>query len=175
MSKSILDDNARRRPVAHVATVAAKKSTAKAFKKLLIVTLPAFFAQRDIKNQVKGTPSVRVMEQIKEKFDTVLVFISAKDLESHRDYFAGVDTCVIDATAVTESLERLTRKLMDDYGVEAAFPKNNRTVSWLNIGKYIYDKRVTVVGQNDHAVIGIDPDKEFSFQEMRRQRRRDGW
>jgi hypothetical protein len=59
--------------------------------------------------------------------------------------------------------------------VEVKLPRDARRLSWLNIGEFISDDRVRVVGGNDYEKAGVEPDKDLSFNDLAKIRSKKSW
>ncbi len=66
-------------------------------------------------------------------------------------------------------------KFLKDLRIEFTPIRNPRTVSYLNIDKFIKSPKLTKIEANDYDKLGIEPDKDPSFQDLAKKRLRDAW
>jgi hypothetical protein len=75
--------------------------------------------------------------------------------------------------AVGETTVRLKNMLLE-LGVKFRPIRNARAMSYLNIDKFARGG-LTVIRSDDYDKIGITPEKEVTFQDLVKKRRRSAW
>jgi hypothetical protein len=112
--------------------------------------------------------------------DTIFVVCVGQDWQEFWEILEkppeGMDVRLfrLDEDAAGETSARL-RAMLVGLGVRFKPIRNPRTVSYLNIHKFILDDTCCVVGRDEYEKLGIDPDKELTFQDMANKRARSAW
>lgn len=142
---------------------------------VLIVKGPLFFAKRESNGKATLEPSDETIDKVLQRFKTIIIFSATKDSRRVADYVKKrhPPTMVVemDNDAVMASVSRMVEALMS-VGLVVGRPHNLREISWLNIDKFINDKRAVVVGPDGHSILGIEVEQEPDMNEMMRRRQR---
>lgn len=148
---------------------------------LLIVKGSLFFAKRAADGKCMLEVSPTTIAEVAAQFPYVFTMITGASqavAQAARDAWPDKNNfqiLPIIAADVTGTINNMLNILRDDFGVSVRKPRDTRTLSWLNIEKYIIADDVTVVGPEDHAKIGLVADKEPDLNEMIRRRSENDW
>lgn len=88
---------------------------------------------------------------------------------------SGADPKIQHWNIVGSSPQKTTDNLIEaltEMSVRFSFPRNRSLVSWLNLKKYVRDKRIDFAGASDHAVLGFTAPKKKSFADSAQSRSR---
>lgn len=142
---------------------------------VLIVKGPLFFAKLDVNGIATMEPSDATIDAVLQRFKTIIIFSATVSSRPMADYVKKrhPPTMVVevDTNSIMLSLGRMVEAL-HTVGITVNRPSNVREISWLNIEKFVNDKRAVIVSASGHATIGLEPDKEPDMQEMMRRRQR---
>jgi hypothetical protein len=154
-------------------------------ERLLVILGPIFFAKRDKDNKAER-PYVRseiVWQQVEARWDRVVTLMGVDDQRLQQGYQQlvmgdrkiHIDAVTVDTTDIGASTQRVIDYLRGR-GIRMALPRNRRTVSWVNLQKFVSaGQSVTFVGEDDHVSIGVEPEKELTFKDLADKRARSGW
>lgn len=148
---------------------------------LLIVKGSLFFAKLDAEGKCMLEVSPTTVAEVAAKFPYVCVMTTAASetvAEGARGLWPDPDNFrllrILDHD-ITSTIDSMLTILSKDFGVSVRRPRDARTLSWLNIDKYIDDTSVTCVHPEEHAKIGLVADKEPDLNEMIRRRSDNDW
>jgi len=80
----------------------------------------------------------------------------------------------VDETNIRDTNLRL-KKALEGLGLQLFHIKNPRTVSYLNIHKFVVDSKLVRIEPDDYASLKISPEKEATFEDLARVRRKKAW
>jgi hypothetical protein len=80
----------------------------------------------------------------------------------------------LDAKQVGDTMLKL-KKLLQDLGLKFSPVREIRTVSHINISKFVQGDRLVTIASDDYKKFGFDPDKELTFQDKVERRKRAAW
>ena len=146
-------------------------------QKVTLITSPMFFLQRD-KNWMPrvGEFAETVLEGLLAKRPEGVVMVvlhTSTEWMRERMEAAGFRIFLVKEGEASETTIRLKQTLLD-LGIRFRPIRNTRTVSYLNIHKFARNNLVAV-GADDYATLGIEPEKEITFQDMVKKRARKAW
>lgn len=140
---------------------------------ILIVGGLLFFALRDAAGKPTYQLSQKTLDEVTTMFRQIFVFYTidhAKLIEALTDY-PNMRLFAIDKLRVKECMEAAVDEL-NKQGVHfRPFPPNRREVSWLNLNRWINDPKVSFVLSDEHAKLGLEPEKEETFKDAAGSRR----
>ena len=147
--------------------------------RVLFISNAAFFAQRGKKMETKKEFSEDVLTQLTEKFrgDTVIVAMDpAWDIFEKPLEDADFDLRIFKHSvgSVGETTQRLIA-LLKGLGIRLKRIRNIRTVAPQAIYRFVDDENFIYLEGSDYEKMGIDPDKELTFQDMAKKRERSSW
>lgn len=178
MSDGFLDDRPRRISVASQVTTSENR--------VFLIHSPNFFAQRGKKMEPLPEFSDKVFEDLvsQDKGDTYIVLLDTRKLtevetivkELKKRCSSNVDLRIFEMNMlqIGDTISRL-KNLLQGIGLRFTPIRNPRTVSPLNIYKFVQGDRMVVVKDDDYAKFGIEPDKELTFQDMVKRRKQSAW
>ena len=172
-TKTLAMDRAAHRGLRHVVSEAKPATT---INKILVITSLKFLQRRASDNSPLHEISTKVVEQMLAQYDQIIVFsLNEKESFSSIPSVPNLMVCIIDRDTVFESMRRVVLLLKQQFQVDVKMPKDPRRLSWLNIGEYISDERVRVVGADDYQKACIEPDKDLSFNDLTKIRAKKSW
>lgn len=148
---------------------------------LLVVKGALLFSKFDAKGMPLQELSRETVASVEAKFPYVVVMSSPSSLviaQAARAAFSkpeNMHIVTINDGDVHKSIADLLNALRHVFSVSVRSPRDARTLTWLNIEKFIDDAYVTVAGPSDYAKIGIDPEKEPDLNELIRRRSDNDW
>lgn len=172
----LVSDSAPRRKLSGV------KPTSNNKQSVYLILSPVFFSRRGKQMEPLDEFSEEVYSNLVDgdKGSTYIILHKQEDLPSvvlqnlvKKD---GLDMRFfeIDSAQVGDTISRL-KNLLQSLGLRLCPMRNPRTVSPLNIQKFVQGDRLTTVKDDDYAIFGIAPDKELTFQDMVKKRKQSSW
>jgi hypothetical protein len=144
---------------------------------VVLVTDAKFFARRDKDNIPIEEFSQRTWDGLFANCAEHRIVICIADEDSWiRDHVQPGDRWEffrIKYDSIGETTIRL-RVVLSDLGLQFRPIRNPRTVSFLNIQKFVVGD-FTLLGTDDHEKVGLAPDKDLSFQDLANLRRKSAW
>ncbi len=150
---------------------------------IFIIQSPYFFCRRGKNMEQTDEFSDKVIEELveRDKGSTYILLCVGKGaglVKSLKESaaFKKIDMRFfpVNTGAAGDTITRL-RHFLTNMGVSFKPIRNLRTVSTLNIHKFVKYHLVTFVEEDDYAALGISPDKELTFQDRVQQRKRVAW
>lgn len=142
---------------------------------VLIVKGPHFFSKRDADDKVLMEPSDATIDAVLQRFKSIILFSATESSRPIATYvkkrYAPTIVVEVDTNSIMLSIGRMV-EAFHAVGITVHRPHNIREISWLNIEKFVSDKRAVIVSASGHADIGLTPEKEPDMQEMMRRRQR---
>lgn len=141
-----------------------------------------FFTSRDKDGKPKGEWSSKVWDQVVEKFlngenrviicvdDELGKWANGNFITGHHDDLIIFN---IKAGSATENTLRL-QVTLQSLGLKMKTIRNKRTVSFLNIHKYVQGN-LAYYSADDYEKADVQMDKELTFADMASQRRSSAW
>ena len=150
--------------------------------RVLVVTDAAFFSERTTKGKVmhleKWVFSEELRDEVLKKYAHVILTVSDNSIEFVRKGFGETDkvTCVqVLPDSVSATTDMLIAKIQEHCSARIVLPKNRRTVSWLNLHRFIDDSHIDFAGIDSHSALGFKIPKEKTFADSVKERSRKGW
>ncbi len=140
-----------------------------------------FFCKRDKDNKPLKEFSERVWrDTLAECEGQHLIVCIEKATNWMREFFEGqpkngrFEFFNVKYTNAAETTLRLRARL-EEMGMQFRPIRNTRSVSFLNIHKFIHTGDFMTFGLDDHATVNVKVDKELTFQDLAAQRRSNAW
>lgn len=146
---------------------------------ILLIASGEFFLQRDKKMEPKKEFAPKVLEALVAQQKSLpsrhVVVCLHESQDWMRPYLesAGVEIFRVKDGQLGETMVRLKARLQK-LGVKFRPIRNSRAVSYLNIDRFAMGK-LRVIRPDDYEGAGIEPEKEVTFLDMAKKRRRDAW
>lgn len=149
--------------------------------KLIIIRFAAFFSKRSKVGDVTKEFSTKIADSLLKEYNPsqILVLVEpelANFLDNLNSY--GFNTISVNLNDVLRTTTELIT-LLTSYRVKLKATTNiklrARAVSYLNIQNYVIDDSVLFVGEDDYQKLGINQDKDLSFEDFITKRKRDAW
>lgn len=145
---------------------------------LLIAKGAHLFSQREVSGKATTTPSDRVTAEITAKFPWIVIVSTSlsrpiADFVKERHPATIIVPVIGDAVHLT--VENLLKILREEFGVLARTPRNPRTMSWLNLEKFVDEPGVVIAGPDDYGLVGVEADRELTLNEMIAKRSDNDW
>ena len=173
-TKSLVFDRSVSRRLHTVST-----ETAMPYSKLLILRTAGFLQRQSSTGELLPQISEKMLQQLMDKYDHVVVLrqrnTRVKSVELEIPPHAKMTVIDVDIGDVASSMWKVVQILKHEFQVTFNLPQQLRRISWQNIGSFITDERVRTAGTNDHASVGIELDKDLSFQDMANLRSKKSW
>lgn len=151
-------------------------------KRVLVVTDVAFFSERTAEGKMKHLEkwvfSEELRDEVFKKYAHVIVAVGDNSAEFVRKGFGETDkvTCVqILPDSVATTTDTLIAQIQEHCNTRIVLPKNRRTVSWLNLHRFIDDSHVDFASIDAHSALGFKTPKEKTFADSAKERSRKGW
>jgi hypothetical protein len=186
-SDSILDDNPVRRFAFNPPRITHESNSSEpdVVPKVLIVYESNFFMKRGPHGDVLGEFSQKLFDEVMNSDwkHIVLLFPKAAYLDALQQAVIAnekrIQLVELDADNVSNTMTSLisTIRLKCKINLQWKPRISLRNVSWLNLGTAIDPRscQIQCVGADDQHCIGLEPDKEPSFQEFANKRSRAAW
>ncbi|MHA2067778.1 MAG: hypothetical protein ACXABY_25730 [Candidatus Thorarchaeota archaeon] len=155
-------------------------------EKVLIITEHLFFAERDKDGGLPKVPiteqkfSIKCRDDVLEKFSNLVIL--EKSDESRQwlstgfgEHLNKVTFCKIDPDSVMVSTKALIDLIRSKWTVRMSLPRNMRTVSYLNLHRFINDSNFMFAHTTSHAALKIKTPKEKTFEDFAEERVKKGW
>jgi hypothetical protein len=174
---NFVDDMAPRRGL-----FSSEKKKEVDLRPVILFTDVDFFAERDKDGKPKGRWSAKVWDQVVEKFlngehrliicvdDELGKWAKGNFVAEHHD---DLTVFTIKPGSATENTLRLQITLQS-LGLKMKTIRNKRTVSFLNIHKYVVGG-LSYYAADDYEKAGVAIDKELTFSDMVSQRKSSAW
>jgi hypothetical protein len=164
---------------------ASKSTDLKKDDRVLLVTDIAFFVERDPDGKMAdpGKPDTWIFSEdlrdaVLAKYGCVLVATTSDHRQFLETGFGETDKVeyiLVSPSSVLASTAAVIEKLQERCSVRMTLPKNKRTVSWLNLSRFVSDSRVDFADASSHSTLGFEVPKTKTFMDYAKERSRNGW
>lgn len=151
-------------------------------ERILVITDMTFLVERTEEGELPPVEEMTIApgyrDYLLEKYDEIVIawepenesFLKSGGM-SKEDQCPQVTHIDVSPSSYVETTERLI-SLLCSKNIRMLLPRNRRSVSWINLGRFTDDKRVDFVKSNDHSAFDLKLPKKKSFNDSAKERSR---
>lgn len=147
---------------------------------IYLISSAEFFSFRSKDMTPTGEFSQAIVDQLLAKYPlaTFVVYCTPSCAPIRAALDALQNPCIrtfeSDPQNVGDTAVKL-KSFLTSLGVRFKPIRNPRTVSVLNISRFVVGGTLQCITRDDYDKLGIEPDKELTFADMAKQRRKNAW